>query len=517
MLEANKARIALFGALFLASCVGDIGSSPKEQTPSRNDPIDPIDPVDPIDPIQIPEVPVSIELLPATATCSALGAGETILDVSAEGHLWLATSSVTAQVRVLDGWDSNYQAHYELAFDAIQNARVLTATTAAFIADGALWFVENGERLSISAPDVLRDGATLCGDPSKRAFVLSAGTLFERSEDEWLEWTGLESAFAGGATLLSRDGECAGTDDRLWIVSGGEGELAFWELTPVAVKNPALLAGAHHASLLRDRPLALKDGDLFVGPEPWAQWSFGQGEARVLAAAGAYAWILAGEQLLRYDGEHFLRVELPVGTAVSALHPHASGGIWLAASTTSTTAGNFVCHVAPDPMLRVAGLRNGEQRTDAAFVLRTRATEEDMNVVARIDGVDVEPTSINDGWFTFTGTLALGWHTVQISAPDNKAVRELAVKRVPATGRSFESDIFPIYQASCTGSECHVANSTAGAPDLSSYEAWISRSSKIRDRVVRAQDMPPLASRGPTWSQEQVAFINEWLNGGMRP
>lgn len=516
----HRSRLIIPGLFALSACVGEIGapaSPPMTMDPTGEpDAGGVLDGGGEADAMPEPDpwtvVPAALPALASTATCTARDPGERVLAVSAEGHLWLGTSTVSTTsvastfIRVLDGWSPGAQSRDSLPFANIASVQAWTATTASMIADGALWFIEDGDRLSISLPAVLADDATLCGDPSRRAFVLSGDALYQRVGPEWFLWSGIDRALMGDGALLSRDGECAGSADRVWIVSS---EVAFWSLTPASISNPALLTGGSHPALRGDDLLALFGGHLFVGPEPWREWAFEQGSARALAAAGSYAWIVAGDRLLRFDGTAFF--DVAAANEIVALHPHASGGLWYETASS-------ICHVAPDPMLRVHGLRNGEERADSDFVIRAEATREDMSLVATVDGVELAASGVEaDGAFVFTGALGVGWHNVQLSAPNGVAVRSLSVKKLPSIERSFAADIQPIYAASCAGSACHSPNSTAGAPDFSRYEVWLQRAVKIQERIVQKQDMPPLASRGPDWSEDQVAIINEWLNGGMKP
>lgn len=456
------------------------------------------------DPEPIPTVPLALDALAATSTCTALNSNEHVLGVSTEGYLWLATSTNSAtNIRVLDGWDRSFEGSYTLPFTAIESARIWTATTASMIADRALWHVEDGERTAVTLPAMIGEHATLCGDPSRRAFVLSDGALFQRVDDEWFLWTGLDSAVMSDASLLARDGECEGESDRVWIVSG---DVAFWSLTPASISNPALLEGGEQPALRGDDLLALKDGMLFIGPEPWANWAFEHGAARLLAAAGSYAWIVAGDRLLRFDGASF--TDVASANAIVALHPHASGGLWFETA-------DSICHVSPDPMLRVHGLRNGEERGRGELAFTAEATRSDLALTAKLDGVELAPSSAGNGSFSFSSTISVGWHQLELAT--DHAVRALSVKRLPEIERSFETDIRPIYNANCTGSACHISESTSHAPDFSRYEVWLQHAAQVHERIVVKQDMPPIAARGPSWSEDQVAIINEWLNGGLKP
>ncbi len=488
--------------LLLSACgggeVGGVTMDPPPPPPTMPPP----DMPDP-DP---PEVPLDVDTLATTATCAALRPGERPLAVSPEGHLWLATSTgAVTRLRVLDGWDAAVERNTSIAVSQIEDARVWTATTASFVADGALYQLRDGERISVSSPIAVGPGTKICGDLSTRAFVVSDKRLIERIADEWIEWSGLDDVLTSSAALVARDGACWGENDLAWISSGRR---EIWELGPASITRADDMAGAGEAALLGDRLLVLRDGHLVSGPDAVKEWSFAAGDARVLAAAGSYAWILAGDVLLRFDGVHFTQLDPIAGAAIGALYPHASGGIWVQAE-------DRVCHLSPDAMVRVAGLTNGEQRTDSAFTIRAKSSGAAGQVTAAIDGVEIAPSSVDDGWVVFEGELALGWRTLLLTASDTQ--RELQVKGLPEVERSYAIDIQPIYTANCTGGACHSPGSTSGAPDLSTYEAWIGRAEKIRQRIVERQDMPPFASRSPDWGDQQITIINEWLSGGLRP
>lgn len=455
------------------------------------------------DPIQ--EVPLDLPELSTTASCSALAPMERVVSVSAEGHLWLATSSVGTDLRVLDGWSGHTVARYTLPNAGLSRLNALGATTAMALADGQLLRLLDGERVEVTPPADLDPEADLCGDLADRGFIWSGGQLYQRLDDAWWRWTGLGPVGAD-ARLLDRDGECEGVGDGLWWASQG---LAFWLLTPGRLSNPALLEGGEVAALRGEQALALRGGRLFLGPEPWTEVHFADGAATQLATAGDYAFLEVGGQLLRYDGAEWRRVTGPELNSMDALHPHAAGGLW-------TVEGNAVCHHAPSPMIRIRGLRRGEQRLDPTVVIEAQA-QGATTLALELDGATIAWSSTNGGWQRLVRTLSVGWHQLRIRTADGRAQRTLEVKILPTVTRSFEADVRPLYQTHCANQACHVAGSTGGAPDLTRYEDWLQRAARIEARVVRAQDMPPSASRRPDWGPEEIQVINEWLNGGLLP
>src|SRR5688572_8504539 len=141
--------IASATVLSVSACVGTIEDAPIAYVPPPEMMVmEEPEPEPEPEPEEIPEVPLTIAVAASTSTCTTLLPGEELLAVSAEGHLWLATSSAATTIRVLDGWDASYAASFELPFTSIASAQAWTATTASMIADGRLWHIEDGERLS---------------------------------------------------------------------------------------------------------------------------------------------------------------------------------------------------------------------------------------------------------------------------------------------------------------------------------------------------------------------------------
>lgn len=443
------------------------------------------------------------EALPSVATaeaCVALEAGERVLGVSPDGHLWLGTSTTAGtEVRVLDPWALDAPTRFSLPVRELSHVQAHSATVAAFVADGSLYIAEDGVRTVITTPTAFADDATLCGDPRGDAYVFSDGRLFQRVEDEWVEWTGVDQALDRDARLLARDGACASGDDAVWFATGA---LELWALAADELSRPAELPGASQPGLLGTTTLALMDGRLFAGPGEWTEYAFDAGEARLLATAGDYAWIVVSDRLVRFDGETFEAT----GTATDAvaLWPTAAGGVWLQGASRA-------CHTTPQGNLRVAGDVDGHQSTQSRVLVRAW-TRGDADVTASLDGAPVTGRATSSGT-VFTVELPLGWHALTLSAGD--VTRSVHVKRVPTVERSFATDVKPIFDTHCVA--CHVPDNNFGAPDLSTLEAWRARATKIRERVIEVGDMPPSNTRSPDWGEDEVTVIDEWLSGGYHP
>lgn len=73
----------------------------------------------------------------------------------------------------------------------------------------------------------------------------------------------------------------------------------------------------------------------------------------------------------------------------------------------------------------------------------------------------------------------------------------------------------PLFQEHCAGAACHGPDlGDASRPDLSTYDAWISREETILDRVVTKGDMPPFGARKDTWGLDAQLTVSEWFETG---
>jgi cytochrome c5 len=135
-----------------------------------------------------------------------------------------------------------------------------------------------------------------------------------------------------------------------------------------------------------------------------------------------------------------------------------------------------------------------------------------------LDGVAVALETVGDaadGAFTRCASIELasfGWHELTIAR--DAELRTIAVERIPDRPVSFATDVQPRYEASCAGSACH-GGGGANVPDLGTHAAWVERADAIRERVVEKQTMPPASV--PGWTEDDVAWIERWLDGGMLP
>jgi hypothetical protein len=191
-------------------------------------------------------------------------------------------------------------------------------------------------------------------------------------------------------------------------------------------------------------------------------------------------------------------------------HP---GGVWLVGAET-------ICHQSLGPMLRVEGMHPYMRSVEFVHEIGVKASDASEDVIAELDGEPIELTlDTETGWLQGEARLEeVGWHTIdlRIEGASPEVHRSIVVKRLPDVERSWATDIEPLYQENCASSDCHRSGAT-DPPDLSTFEAWIERSSDIRTQVVDQKNMPPAANVGPDWGQEQIETISQWLEGGMLP
>jgi hypothetical protein len=257
--------------------------------------------------------------------------------------------------------------------------------------------------------------------------------------------------------------------------------------------------------------LAILAGDrLWIGPDEWQAWVFPGAVPAELAASGGQLWMASGQQLLRFDGETFVEVSHLLEERIVRVAAHP-GGVWLAGAST-------VCHQATAPMVRIEGVRPNVRSIEFDYSFEVLPSAPSMSVTAMLDDQPVElAPSAEPGWLAGQARLdTVGWHTLRFDV-GGLGSRSLLVKRLPEVERSWATDIAPIYEQNCAGGDCHAGGGPSGAPDLGTYEAWLSRADKLRARVVEARTMPPPASVGADWGDEQINVISQWIEGGMLP
>jgi hypothetical protein len=454
------------------------------------------------------DVPASPEVVSSTATCSARRPGEVLLSVSPEGHAWLVVPGAPNSVRVLDPFEAAMTETIEdVDVPALLDAQAWSASDAALVAEDGIWRLEEFARVSMTPPTGFELPASLCGDPGTNGVLVSAGMVFERRADQ--NWWGWDPGVAGDgapAGVVRFDGECQSADDITWLTAR-DGTL--YRVEPAQFSRPVRFASFAGAAATEGMLAILETDRLWVGPDAWQSWIFPGPVPAEVSASGGRLWMMSGTQLLSFDGATWIEVTHGVSGAVERVAAHA-GGAWLVGA-------DAICHQAMGPMLRVEGLRPFSRSAELDHSIRVRASDATMSVAADVDGAAIDlALDPETGWLEGDVRLGeVGWHTIGLSSADASAHRSILVKRLPETVRSWATDVEPIYQASCAGGLCHGGSSDA--PNLATVDAWRDKSAAIRTRVVEARTMPPPASAGPDWGDDDVEIIREWLEGGMLP
>ncbi len=479
--------------LFLTACVGNVGGDVPEDGPGPPPDVTPL------------EVPAAPELLEGNGFCVTLESGETLRSVSPEGHAWLAAAGAEGQaLRIVDPLDASIVSD-TLELGALHQVRAWTGGDAGIVAADGLWRLEALARIQLTPPSASMGTPALCGDPGHNGFLLADGLLYERRADEhWWVWDPEVAGDGAPSGLVDYDGDCLDSADTMWLTSK-DGTL--WQIAGAQVYRPVRFAALVEVAATAGMLAVLESDRLWIGPDAWQPWIFPGAVPAGVSASGGAAWMASGQQLLRFDGEHWFEVGHPMTSAIAEVVAHA-GGAWLVGD-------GEICHVATAPLIRLSGLRPYSRSKLLDYEISV-VSESGAAVTARVGDEDAA-LSHNDETGAYEGTIRLdtvGWHDVVLSAGD--ATRVVPVKRLPEVVRSWAEDIEPLYQANCTGSSCH-GGTVSGPPDLASYEAWLGYATKIRARVVDAQNMPPASAQTDDWGTEQIEIIAQWLEGGMLP
>ncbi len=486
----------LASALFAgASCTGDIGGEGEDIVPPPPD----------VEPKQVPSAP---ELISSTSTCAPRRPDEQLLSVSPEGHAWMLVAGAPNSVRILDPFEPSMVETIEgVDIADIAAGQAWSARDAALVADGGLWRLDDLARIELTPPTGFATPASFCGDPGENGLIVSAGQVFERRSDQWWAWNPGVEADGAPRAVLGFDGECQSTDDLTWLTAA-DGTL--YRVEPAQYSRPVRFASLVDAAATQGMVAVLESDKLWIGPDAWQSWIFPGATPTQLAASAGHLWMVSGAQLLRFDGTTFVEVTHGMSEPIERVAAHPNG-VW-------TIGASVVCHQSVGTMLRVDGVRPYARSSELDHVLRVKPSDEAVQVSADIDGIPIELLlDAETGWLEGDVRLdGIGWHTISLSDAAGSVHRSIAMKRLPEITRSWAADIAPIYERSCTGSDCHQAGST-DPPDLGTYEAWTERSAAIRTRVVEARTMPPAANIGPEWGTDDIDAIQEWLEGGMLP
>ncbi len=462
--------------------------------------------------VPIVEIPAALTELQADVDCVPLDADETLASVSPQGQAWLARAVGTGLgVRVLDADDGTPEvvADESLDLGALHSLQAWDAGNAAAMTSEGLWALDAFARVQVTSPAPLDADASMCGDLSRDGLVLADGVLFERRADNnWWQWDSNAHGDRQPREIVRYGGDCLGVEDTVWLTAD-DGTL--WQLSDTDVARPARFPDLVDAAATRGMVAVLETETLWVGhledgDVSWEGWSFpDRAPGNVTAAQGAL-WMVAGQALLRYDGDAWQRVRHDASGELGRVLAHP-GGAWLAGEAE-------LCALALDDAFRVEGVRPYLRGIESEYEFRVWSGSAEV-VLASVAGQDVPLSLAEDGAHEGRVVLdALGWHELVLTA--GEASRTVPIKRVPDTVRSWANDIEPLYAASCTGSACHGGDEPTSPRALDSYDVWRDSAAVIRTRVVEAQTMPP-PGQGDGWDADAVEVVAQWIEGGMLP
>ncbi len=436
----------------------------------------------------------------ATVTCTATD-GAVVRGDSPDGDLWLARGATTTVLTAAG-------ARHDLPW-RIDDATALypsSATAAAAIVGGEVWTLDDGAREFVPTPATLGAAAAVCGPPIAEhgTFIATAGGLLERSAGLWWRWSAPTAAtgggFAGARGLARVDGACAAPDDAVWLTTG---DGALWRIT--RDRAEALPGPVDEVAIVPELGAAVRQGDaLTIGP-PWRGVGFTAGPVAHVASGGERLWVVAGgTTFVRVAGAWAIVDGLPA--APTRIWPDAGGGAWV-------EIGAQVCRATLAPAIRVDGLRPYEPRVASVAQLRVTPPAGVVEVAVERDGAAVASAPVVDG-VAALADVELGdggWHQLTIRA--GGASRLLAYNLLQISDRSWATDVQPIFEASCAGGRCHGPSPGGGRVDLSTYEGWRQKASRVRERLLRGE-MPP---SGPPLDSATIDIVIDWIEGGMRP
>lgn len=458
--------------------------------------------------IEIPESPPELE---AEVDCIPLDTDESLASVSPQGHAWLTRAQgAELGIRVVDAQEGlvDVLAEETLEVGVLRSLQAWDGENAAALTSEGLWALEAFARVQVTPPASLDADASMCGDLSRDGLLLTDGVLFERrADDNWWQWDSNVQGERQPREIVRYGGDCLGVEDTVWLTAG-DGTL--WQLSDTDVARPARFPELIDTAATRGMVALLESETLWVGHLEdeevlWEAWSFPGGTPANVSAAQGAVWMVAGDDLLRYDGSDWQQIRHDASGPFDRVLAHP-GGAWLAGETE-------LCSVVVEDSFVVEGVRPYLRGIESEHAFRVWSSADP--VAASVAGQDVPLSLAEDGAHEGRVVLdALGWHELVLTA--GEASRTVPIKRVPDTVRSWATDIEPLYTASCTGSACHGGDEPTSPRALSSYDIWRDSAAVIRTRVLEAQTMPP-PGQGDGWDADSVEVVAQWIEGGMLP
>lgn len=262
----------------------------------------------------------------------------------------------------------------------------------------------------------------------------------------------------------------------------------------------------------------------------WREYALPASPRRLLSS-GRFAWMQAGDQLYRYDGDTRTWAEAKgLEAAATLLGCDAAGTAWVRVGEQTLSLG---AAVTP----RVLGLHQGARVFDGQLVVQAALPTARLPAELgwQLDGVTVQPVDLARGvagsgpstgqtFFSLGGAeaggvlkplslaaLSDGWHTLALATTQGEATawRRVHFEFLGASTAavSWEADIKQLGVERCA--KCHA---TGTSPELITWEQWKMHAAAIAS-AVRDGRMP---ADGPMDAASSSAIVR-WVNGGAQP
>lgn len=335
---------------------------------------------------------------------------------------------------------------------------------------------------SVAAVGELEGTVAVLADVGVTLFSGGVYTGSDGSVTEWRTAATIPAADGNGTWIAGVDG--AGRVLRLRAGSYFEPVSDLYGLTSDDITGLAALDGAK-VGFAVGGALAVADGMNVAHYDGGVYKSVAGGGGRAAAADGAKVYVfntgdgksttyeLAGAEEVAFDGAG----KLVARTKGAVYLEDAAGGLALryeskaaALHGLATSAGRVYIADGAEILMLEAGVLSGTKGA---------ALPETATLIGSPSG---------DVWTLSGGELSK--LAPQVGDEDDRLL--------------WETKVQPVYLDSCT--PCHAPGGSAGI-ELSTYNAWVARRAKIKERVVEQKTMPP---SGVMFSEEERAAISAW-------
>lgn len=456
----------------------------------------------------------------AGALCQSLAEGEVLIGVSPEGQAWVEGDEGVRHLAP-DGTTTRVDASFTRADELI----AWDDEAAFVVGDNSLWSTTVAGSDPLSLPPELGKPRFVCGDPQRPsgAFLVTTRGLFERRNETWYRWS-FPVELLESMRIRDLQGACSGHEPVMYLEAGQ----SLWEVR--YGEQASLREAADLSDIAATAPdervglVALRDGELlrFDGAG-WVRIPFDEGLVTAMSVADGVLWAAVDGALYRRNRyDEWEHLEAPMWpTPIDEIRGYAAGGAWVVRS-------GQLCHVQARETLRVSGLRPYGRLSEGAGLSASVSADPAMGsaLSASLDGQGLKVSGASGAW-TVTGpeSLGPGWHSLALAVASSEGAVQRTVKFFVEGGESseppappseptvsWEQDILPIYERSC--SACHASD--GNQTFMGSFEAFRGLGQVALDRVSRGEMPPPAASSvAEPLSDAEVELLRTWVQEGM--